>query len=147
MADNATIYIADPSLLGSKTLDQLEGIRWYESLSQGSSAAGVKFILDAGQVAMNFMPQELMEEHLQGFSAYAEHAVKDKERLPYVLSRIRHVRLVLGCVIEPGFDEAGKIQEFLFHFNGLLNGLLFLADTIFDYDGEPLGGPLAEQES
>jgi len=147
MPDNATIYIADPSLLGSKLFGQSERIRSYEDVSERGSATGIKFKLDAGEIAVNFMPEAMMEEHLQGFCAYAEHVIPDKDRLVYVLSRIHHVRLVLGCTITPGFDDAGSIQEFLFEFNGLLNGLLFLADTIFDYDGEALGGPLANQES
>lgn len=94
---------------------------------------------------MNFMPAGMVEEHLQGLEGYASQVIKDHERLPYILARIHHVRFIIGCVIEPGFDEAGKMQQFLFHFTGLLNGLLFADDTLFDYDGEPLAGPLAEQ--
>jgi hypothetical protein len=39
----------------------------------------------------------------------------------------------------PGFDDDGKITEFLFQFNCAVNGLLFFADTIFDFDGQSLG--------
>ena len=52
MAGNAAIYIADPSLMGSRFFDKIEGIQSYEGLSQGDSATGVRFILDAGQVTI-----------------------------------------------------------------------------------------------
>lgn len=145
MPDNAAIFVADPSLIGSKLFNQLEGVRSYTSLSRGECATGLGFELGADKVAMNFMPDEMIREHLQGFSGYAEHVIPNNDLLIYTKSRIHYVRMVIGCVIEPGFDEEGKIQEFLFQFNGLVNGLLFLGDIIFDYDGEPLGGPLTDQ--
>jgi hypothetical protein len=147
MPDNATIYIADPSLLGAKLFKQMSGILSCEGLSQGSSATGIRFKLQAGEVTINFMPQVAIEQHLRGFSGYAEQFIVDRDKLPYVLSRIKQVRFVLGCVIEPGFDKAGKVHEFLFQFTALLNGILFLDNTIFDYDGEALGGPLAQRRS
>jgi hypothetical protein len=143
MPDYATIYIADPSLMGSKSFGQIEGIRSYESLSEGGYATGVRLTVDAGQVTMNFMPKGLVAHHLEGFGDYARSIIADKDRLVYVLSRIDYVRLVVGCVITPCFDEAGKVQEFLLRFNLHFNGLLFVLDSIFDYDGQPLGGPLA----
>jgi hypothetical protein len=147
MPDNATIYIADPSLLGSKSFGQIADIRSYAGLEEGGSATGVQFTLDAGQLSMNFMPEAQRAQHLEGLSGYARSVIADKDTLVYVLSRIHHVRLVLGCVITPGFDEAGQVQEFLFRFNAHFSGLLFFYDSVFDYDGQPLGGPLMEQHS
>lgn len=146
MPDNATIYIADSSLLDSKLFNQFEEIRSYEGVSADDSATGLRFRLDTGNITMNFMPAEILEQHLQGFCGYAEHVAQEKDALPYILSRIQNVRFVLGCVIEPGFDADGKVQEFLFAFNAALNGLLFMADAIFDHDGERLGGPLTEPD-
>jgi hypothetical protein len=91
------------------------------------------------------MPNEMMAEHLEGFSCFVRQFIHNSDKLLYTLSRIRYVRMVLGCVITPGFDEGGTMQDFVFHFNTRLNGLLFISDTIFDYDAEPLGGPLAAQ--
>lgn len=62
----------------------------------------------------------------------------------YAQARIHYVRLVCGCIITPDFDDTGTIQAFLFQFNGAANGLLFLAGTIFDHDGQALGGRHAE---
>ena len=140
MSDHAAIYIADPSILDSRLFDQIDGILSYEGLSEGDSATGFRLMLEAGQVRMNFMPQEQVAKHLEGFAGYAETVITDKDLLLYTRSRIYYVRLVCGCVITPGFDDDGKIEEFLFQFNCAVNGLLFFADTIFDYDGESLGG-------
>jgi hypothetical protein len=147
MPGNAAIYIGDPSLMGSRLFDRIEGIRSYEDFSEGDSATGIRFVLDAGQVTMNFMPQEQVPEHLNGFAGFAEHVIKDPDELIYARARIYYVRFVCGCVITPGFDDDGKIQDFLFRFTAAVNGLLFLSDTIFDYDGRALGGRLAEEGS
>ncbi len=140
MPGNAAIYLADPSMMGSRMFSKVDGICSYEGLSQGTLAAGVRFTLDAGQVTMNFMPEKQVAGHLRGFASFAEGAIRDREKLVYTQARIKHVRLVCGCVIAPDFDEAGTIQNFLFRFTWAANGLLFLANTIFDYDGQPLSG-------
>lgn len=142
---HAAIYIADPSLMGSKLFDKLKDVQSYEGLSQNDSATGVRFILPAGQVTMNFMPQEKVAQHLNGFAGFARKVIKDKEQLIYTESRIHPVRLVCGCVITPEFDDDGKIEDFLFQFIRETNGLLFVADTIFDYDGKALGGRHAQE--
>ena len=140
MSDYAALYIADPSILGPRLFDQIDCILSYERLLEGDSATGFRLTLEAGQVTINFMPQEQVPKHLEGFAGYAETVITDKDLLLYTRSRIYYVRLVCGCVITPGFDDDDKIQEFLFQFNCAVNGLLFFSDTIFDYDGESLGG-------
>jgi hypothetical protein len=93
MPGNAAIYIADPSMIGSRMFDRIEGIRSYGGLSQGGAAAGVRFALDAGEVAMNFMPELQVAQHLRGFSGFAQQVIQDKDRLIYTLARVHHVRL------------------------------------------------------
>jgi hypothetical protein len=146
MADNASMYISDPSLLGPKSFEQIEAIRSYQALIVGSRDAGVRLVLDEAIVTVNYMPEGGVAEHMRGFLHYAQMLVRDKERMRYVKSRIRNARSVLSMVIEPGFDEAGSVQEFLFQFNAHMNGLLFVCDTVFDYDGEALGGALGGRE-
>jgi hypothetical protein len=142
MPDNAAIYLADPSLMGSRLFDKCQ-VQSYEDLNEGDVATGVRFTLEAGQVTMNFMPEHQVAQHLEGFTAFARTVIKDRDQLMYTQSRIHYVRLVCGCVITPGFDNAGMLRDFLFRFTGAATGLLFLADTIFDYDGQVLGGPNA----
>lgn len=142
--DNATLYISDPSLLGSKVLDTVPGIQAYEGLSEGEKATGIRLQLKAGVVVMNFMPAPMIEEHLVGMSGYADQMVRDRESLPYVLTRIKEVRFVIGCVITPCFDDDGTILEVLMRLNSSLNGLFFVGDSLFDHDGQPLAGSACE---
>ncbi|HKX60788.1 MAG TPA: hypothetical protein VJS65_03075 [Verrucomicrobiae bacterium] len=144
--DHATFYIADPSLLGSKVLDTVTGILSYEGTNdETGNATGLRLRLKAGEVVMNFMPAHMIEEHLAGMSGYAEHEVRDKERLPYVLHRISQVRFVVGCVIPQGFDDEGTMIETLLHLNGALNGLFFLGDSLFDHDAQPIAGSACDE--
>lgn len=146
MADNACIYIPDPSLLGSKLFDSIDAIRGYQGLSEGDSATGIRFDIGVAEVQMNFMPSQQMSEHLSGFAGYVQSVCHDKDTLMYALGRINSVRFVLGCVIEPGFDDQGKVEAFLLEFNRRLNGLLFIHNSVVDYDGEALAGPLCNQK-
>jgi hypothetical protein len=51
---------------------------------------------------------------------------------------------VIGCVIEPKRDDERAIFDFLAGFSSRLNALLFVYDSIVDFDGKALAGPLAE---
>jgi hypothetical protein len=145
MPGNAAIYIADPSLIGARLFGKLDGIQSYEGINEGNATIGVRFNLDAGQVTMNFLPKEKMSQHLAELVRFVQNVIKDRDQLEYVLARIHYVRLVCGCVITPDFDDAGALEEFLFQLNRAVNGLLVATDTIFDYDGEELGGLPAEE--
>ena len=140
MTGNAAIYIADPGMIGSKALDGLANVSSYESVSDGETATGVVFNLPPGQVRINFMPSDQIQRHLEGFMGFAQQTISDKEKMLYALSRIYHVQLVGGCVVSPGFDQDGIIEQFLRELVARLNGLLFIHNTLFDYDGERLGG-------
>jgi len=146
MPKNAAIYIADPSMLGSRLFDRVEGIESYEGTSDGSTATGVRFKFPWGSIAMKFMPPGDIAEHLEGFSGYAQHVIKDRDKLIYTLARIHNVRMSLGCVIEHDEEDTEAVHDFLFGFNAAVNGLLFLYDSIFDFAGEPLGGPAADDQ-
>jgi hypothetical protein len=140
MPDYATLYVADPSLLGSRMLNRFPSILKYEGLSSGDNATGLKLYLEFATITMNFMPAEERLEHFEGMKGWVQTVLENRDQLLYVLSRIYYAELPVGCVIEPGFDAEGKVEEFLFSFNDRLNGLLFFANTIFDYDGKPIAG-------
>jgi len=110
--DHATIYIADPSLLGSKVFDTIPGIQSYQSTTgESGNATGFTLCTKAGECLINFMPAHMIEEHLAGMSGYAEHEVRDKERLPYVLHRISQVRFFVGWVAPNGFGHRKKKRK------------------------------------
>ena len=77
---------------------------------EGELASGLRLHLKRALITINFMPPDMVEEHLTGMAAYAEAEVRDPERLPYVLSRIHQIRFVMGCVITPGIDEEGAAE-------------------------------------
>jgi len=139
--DYATIYIADPSLLGSKVFDTVPGIQSYaDTNDEDGNAAGFTLRTKVGECIMNFMPAHMIEEHLLGMSGYAAQEVRDKDRLPYVLHRISQMRFVIGCVAPTGFGDDGEMIETLMQLNGALNGLYFMGDSLFDHDTQPLAG-------
>jgi hypothetical protein len=145
---NAAIYISDPSILGSRLFDRIEGIETYEGLGSAEGATGLLFKLTWGRVRMNFMPPgppsgPSLAEHLNGFEGYARGVIKNPKTLAYTLGRIGMVRMCLGCIIEHAESDTNAVHDFLFEFNGHVNGLLFLDDTIYDFSGDALaeGGP------
>ncbi len=144
MPDFATFYIADPSLLSSRVFDEINMIQDYEGLNQEGIATGVIFNIGAAHIRMNFMPTEEVMEHLAGLTGYIQSVCTDQDQLVYTLGRVRRVCFVAGCVIEPGFDEDGVVQNFLLEFNRRLNALLFVWDSLVDFNGQPLIGPLAQ---
>lgn len=143
MPGYATIYIADPSLLSSRVFDEIDVIQSYEGVSQDGGATGVYFDIGVAHIRMNFMPVDEIEEHLAGLTGYIHSVSEDQDQLVYTLSRVRRVCFVLGCVVEPGFDDDGIVQDFLLEFNQRLNGLLLIWDSLVDFNGQPLIGPLA----
>jgi hypothetical protein len=146
MTDFATFYIADPSLLGSRVFDDMAVIRDYEGLSQEGIATGIIFDIGAARIRMNFMPAAEVAEHLKGLTGYIQSVCEDQDQLVYTLGRVRMVSFVAGCVIEPGFDEEGVVQHFLLDLNRRLNALLFIWDSLVDFNGQPLIGPLAQSK-
>jgi hypothetical protein len=142
MTDNAAIYISDPTLLGTKFFGKFGEIKSYESLQEGDHATGLAIDLGFSKIQMNFMPSDKVLTHLNGFEGYIQTVgCKDDDTLLYTLSRLRQVQFVIGCVINPNFDKEGKTIRFLMDFAGKLNGLVFIHNSVVDYDGETLVKP------
>ena len=147
MADNAAIYIADPTMLGSRLFALFPEVRSAKDKSEGDVATGLTLDIGQAVIDMNFMLSAETPAHLQGFSGYVQHIFDgSRDDLVYTLSRIKQVNFVIGCVIEPGFDEADTTLNFLVALTNRLNGLLFVYDSIVDFDGQVLAGPLQEPQ-
>ena len=137
VTDNAAIYIADPSLIGSKFLSKFSAIRSYQGLQDGERATGLIVDLGPSKITMNFMPPEEIQSHLTGFSGYVQTiGCADEDRLLYTLGRIRQVNFVIGCVMDPGFDQGGETYDFLLDFAGGLNGLFIIESATVVFDAE-----------
>lgn len=134
----ATLYLADPSIVGSKVLNNFSQIISYADKSDDDKATGIVIKLTEAEIDMNFMPYVELGEHLEGFKGFAYDNICQNVDPQYVLSRIHNVRLVIGCVVNPQFDEAGKIFQFLQSLNKAYNSLLFCNNRVFDYDMQML---------
>ena len=84
------------------------------------------------------MPYLELEEHLEGFKGFAYDNTCQNIDYLYVLSRIHNIRLAIGCIINPKFDDEGKVLHFLQSLNRAYNSLLFYNDRVFDYDMQML---------
>lgn len=80
------------------------------------------------EVKLSRMPPSSVASHLQGFIGY----VKEHQGNAALETRILHTRAVYGCVIEPDFDEAGRVMR-------LVGGLTDAADGLAFIDGEVFG--------
>jgi len=139
MTAQACIYNPNPSMTGSKVLDTFKQVRSYKGKGGGESGAtGMVVDIGVAKIEFNFMTSSDVADHLNGFMGFAQSCIKNKDKLVYTLGRIHDVKLVMGCVIEPGFDKDKVVQGFLLEYVNRLNGLLFVNNMILDYDGEVL---------
>lgn len=144
MINYATIYTPSPSLLGSKLFNLFSEITNYNELTKNGNATGFELYTVPSKIIVNFMDSKEQEEHIKGFCGFAIKSIDDKSQHSYILSRIYDTKLILGFVIENGFDEDNVILNLILDICNRLNGLLFVHDSIIDYDGEPICGPMVE---
>lgn len=138
MPAQVCIYNPVPSLIGSRFLDKFKEIKAYRGLSSKDGASGLLIDLGVARVQINFMPASEAEAHLNGFMGYAQSCIKDQEQLSYALARISDTKLVMGCVIDPGFDSGKVVQNFIYTLLRSLNGVMMYKSHIVDYDGTVL---------
>ena len=137
--NNVCLYVTDPSLVGSKTLDNFQHvIRSYKPKSNADKAIGMTIELDKAVIDCNFIESEEIENHLNGLNGFISSHTKNQDDLYYALSRSYNVRMVIGCVINPGFDEQGAVLEFIKDFSNFLRAMVFHDNTLLDYDWKPL---------
>ncbi len=146
MKTNAAIYIADPSMLGSRLIDGFDEVISYQSVSDGDKATGLVLTLAWGTMTLNFMPTQQFDEHMAGFEGYVRTHLFDSDSLTYALARLLHVRMCLGCIIEHEEDSEDFVT-FLFQFYGALNGILFFYDRAYDFNGDILASSRDDEES
>lgn len=138
MVDNVCVYIADPSLFGSRHLDKFSEIKSYRSLSMGKQATGLILELESTTLELNLLPSDKIKEHLEGLRGFAINYALKQEDVTHILSRIYEIQMVIGCIIKPGFDDKGQVLDFIKRFSSSLNSLLFYNNSLLDYDGKCL---------
>src|SRR5262245_58209220 len=82
------------------------------------------------RLQLNVMPTEEVAQHLLGFGGYVIH-VSGGGRTPEaraVQAQLGEVRLVLGCILTPGFDAAGEARRVISALAAAGRGLVFAHD-------------------
>jgi hypothetical protein len=143
--DYATIYTACPSLLGSKMIGMFPEIISHKAKSNENNATGMIWETKSGILELNFIWKNELKENLKGFKIFAVNSIVDDNRKKYILSRIINTEMAIGIVIQNGFDKNNLVTNLLLDINNRLNGLLFLYDSIIDYNGEPYCGPMMKE--
>ena len=142
---NTSLYISDPSIIGSKLFDDIVSIDSYESISKEGNATGFRLYANWGTMVVNIMPSVQLESHLNDFCHYIRSQIEDNDELTYALGRLHYVLMVLGCIIEYDDQDEEAVHAFLFEFNMRLNGLMFLHDTVWDWTGDVLCSQYEEE--
>jgi hypothetical protein len=94
-------------------------------------------------VRCNEMPPAELPSHLDGFCGYVRqiYRVNPDARGQQILERIRYTRLVVGVVIDPGRDRAGRAEQVLGAMANGLDALLFFDSALYDKNVKLLLGP------
>lgn len=144
MLENATLYLADSSLLGSKFFSRYREIQQFAGINVEGSNIGLCLTLSETTIRMFYMPAQDVPGHLASFLGYvsAIHEGSGEER-EHLLNRIRNVRYVLGCTMDSTSQDVPSMSSFLLSFSAGLNGLLFMSHQIIDFDGAVVLGPIA----
>ncbi|HCS51850.1 hypothetical protein [Rubinisphaera sp.] len=144
MKEYATIYIPDPSLVGSRVLDEIETIKSYSAISDNGKATGLHLTFEWGSIEISFLSSPDIEEHLKGLSGFMSQHITDTDTLVYTQARILCVRMALGCVIEYSIEYSDELLQEMVNELGVLTrvfaGMLFFLDYLYDFNGAPLRG-------
>lgn len=144
MPKNASFYISDPSIIGARLFDEIDTIESYKQFANKNDAAGFSLKMPWGQVDVDIMPAKALPNHLKGFEGYVRDQKLSKENLAYTLGRLHNVRMCLGCEITHEPEAEKDVMDFLVRFNSYLNGLILVYNSVFDWSGEVLCGPLKD---
>lgn len=124
MADNFAIYMP---------FQQMPPQELLENLAPGAtvSAGPAQAIITWPDVTvrMSLMPMEQLQQHLPGLVGY----VRKQNGPEALVARVFHTIGVLGCVIEPGWDEGAKSQSFCTGLTTAAGGFAFVGDTIYEH--------------
>lgn len=85
-------------------------------------------------IALSRMPDDQMGQHLSGLRGYIlKHGGGEG-----LVIRALATLSVYGMVVEPGFDEAGRVMDFVAALTGVTDGLCFLDGDLLDASGASL---------
>jgi hypothetical protein len=146
MTDQAALYTSRVVSLGP-FLREIEGVEQIQINQEGSRPpTQYRFQVNRVQVTLNLMPASQLASHLDGFCGYLRHlhATHPSSHTDPLIAKIQTVKTVLGCVVEPGWDDEGQVTGILLMINEDQDGLIFVNNSVIGPDGTPLVGPMAD---
>jgi hypothetical protein len=142
MAENYAFYSHTYDALPENELKKLSGDCKF-SLRPGADGRTFVFEWPDVTVTCNEMPKKNLPTHLDGFGGYVKHIYRGKldSRGESILDRIQYTRLVVGVVVEPGCDQAGRAQRILGALANGLDALLFCQSALYDKNSQLILAP------
>lgn len=137
MTDFACFYLSGTSL----DLNTLEKVPGGVSISRiknewGEESFNLRFA--DFSLILTRSNQADIPKHLRGLSNFvlSKHFERPNPKTECLLDQISQVTQVVGCVINPAYDQHGYVGGALTHIASLCHSLLFTRDIVFDEHGE-----------
>lgn len=149
MTANAALYLANAAPLPLEFLQRMVPFAQVSALPPGDGhAGGYLLTAPAWSLRLSAMPSDQIERHLQGMNGWIATVTGgvgqplEKQTAPAqdLLRRLREIKLVLGCVIEPEFDPSGYIRRALTAIARPGRGFVFAGNGVYDANGVRLVG-------
>jgi hypothetical protein len=93
------------------------------------------------EICVNVMEQHDIPRHLAGFERYASRFADGSKAHDEVIQQIRQVKHVLGLVIDPGWDDQGRVQRVILGMTDHFQGVFFAANAVYDGSNRLRIGP------
>jgi hypothetical protein len=136
MPENVTFYSQTYDALPDKEMKQLAGKAKLAVERNDEGGRAFVYRWKGLTVRCNEMPQAQVPNHLDGFCGYVKNIYRGKPdaRGQQILDRIRHTRLVVGVVVDPKRDDAGRSEQLLGAMANGLDALIFYGTDLYDKD-------------
>ena len=146
MTGNAAIYSSLPPPDSSffESYPSAKNVR--AALSADGPPSRYSLEINGVHLTLNLMPQAEIQSHLNGFMGYISHLhhTAPSGHTQSLITRLKEIRTVIGVIVEPDYDEQEKAAELVWAVAEELDALVFAADSVFSFTGEPLVGPAAD---
>lgn len=132
MPDNATVYAPIRFFPNEEQLRPLAGDAAV-SVDEAAQRATVRWP-DGPSLSLSRMPDDRMGQHLSGLRGF----ILEQGGGDGLAIRALSALSVYGMVVEPGFDDAGRVMAFVAALTGATDGLCLLGGDIVDKTGTSL---------
>ncbi len=138
MTAYATLYLANAASVPLEFLQRMVPFGQVSSVPAAQGTAGGYLVSTPGwRMQLKAMPPAQVPGHLQQFARWVGGQSTAAQGLQ---QRIGETKLVLGCVVEPGFDPSGYARRTVVAIARPGRGLVFADNAVYDADGRVVVG-------